>query len=54
MKRLALTALLAAAALAACGRSPASPEARRAPAGTARDGGFLGSGNVADTTPRHP
>ena len=54
MRRLALTALLAAAALAACGRSPAAPEARRAPAGVAHDGGFLGSGNVAGPTPRHP
>ena len=51
MKRIALTALLAAAALvAACGRSPAAPEARQAPAGAAHDGGYLGSGNHHDTT----
>jgi hypothetical protein len=46
MKRLPL----AAAALAtACGRSPAAPEAHRAPAGPAHDG-YLGSGNFVDTT----
>ena len=51
MKRLALAALFAAAALgAACGRSPAAPEARQAPAGAAHDGGYLGSGNHHDTT----
>jgi hypothetical protein len=50
MKRLGLTALLAAAALAAaCGRSPAAPEARQAPAGGVHDG-FLGSGNHHDPT----
>jgi ABC-type phosphate/phosphonate transport system substrate-binding protein len=50
MKRLALTALLAAAALAAaCGRSPAAPETRQAPARALHDG-YLGSGNHHDTT----
>jgi hypothetical protein len=48
MKRLALTALLAAAALAApCVRPPAAPEGRRAPADAARYG-YLGSGNHHD------
>jgi len=55
MKRLALTALLAAAALAAgCGPSPAAPEARQAPAGAAHDGGYLGSGNHHDSTEVDP
>ena len=55
MKRLALVALLATAALAAaCGRSPAAPEAHRAPAGAAHDGGYLGSGNFVDHHHRRP
>ena len=50
MKRLALTALLGAAALAAaCGRSPAAPETRQAPS-DAVHAGYLGSGNHRDTT----
>ncbi|HEV7589440.1 MAG TPA: hypothetical protein VGO40_15095 [Longimicrobium sp.] len=54
MKRLALAALLAAAALAsACGRSPAAPDARQPPAGAVHDG-FLGSGNHHDTTTYQP
>ena len=55
MKRLALAALLAAAAVAAaCGRAPAAPEPNRtAPAGAAHDG-FLGSGNHHDTTSVDP
>jgi|GEM_PF-3319258 len=55
MKRLTLTALLAAAAVAAaCGRSPAVPEANHtAPAGAAHDG-FLGSGNHHDPTSVDP
>jgi hypothetical protein len=50
MKRLTLAALLAAAAFAAaCDRSPAAPEASRAPADAAYDG-YLGSGNRRDST----
>jgi hypothetical protein len=54
MKRLALTALLAAAALAAArGRSSAAPEAdRSAPADATR--GYLGSGNHHDGRSVHP
>lgn len=50
MKRIALAVLLASAALAAaCGRSPAAPDAGRTPAGAAHDG-YLGSGNHHDST----
>jgi hypothetical protein len=55
MKRIALTALLAAAVLAAArGRSPADPEAARtAPAEAAHDG-YLGSGNRQGSTGVRP
>ena len=50
MKKLALTALLAVAALAgACGRTPTDPASHRAPVG-ALDDGYLGSGNRHDST----
>jgi hypothetical protein len=50
MKRRTPTLLLA----TACGRSPAAPEARRAAAGAAHDGGFLGSGNRAGSAATPP
>jgi len=49
VKRFTLATLLAAAAFAACGRSPAAPETSRAPADAAYDG-YLGSGNRRDST----
>jgi len=49
MKKLALTAFLAAAALAAaCARTPTDATPHRAPAGALHDG-YLGSGNRHDS-----
>jgi hypothetical protein len=55
MKRLALTAVIAAVSLMATGgRPPAGPEANRAAGAGAAHAGYLGSGNHHDSTDAAP
>jgi len=55
MKRLTFALLAAAALVAACARAPTAPAAREhAAAAPVRDGGYLGSGNRADSSNTHP